>query len=236
LRPDALCAISASCLTTAALLSCADITHHERQSIAVVLSLANTAGVSSAVVDSPFVSVIDSVNLSIASASGTPMLAYGAHVARGRKSIAFRVQLDEGTYTFSASVQNKNGIVLFDGVSTVSINANRFTVNLPVVPRTSVMVVAPDTTRTLQDDGKSVVAQVTVHNRGLDSLLWQISSRPPIMASCPATCSAFPDSGRIGAGGTQILTFLVPNTFAPQVLCFTLSSAQGDVPVCWRKD
>jgi hypothetical protein len=218
----------------AGILACVDITHHERHSISLVLSFGNGGGTSNAVVDSPFVSVIDSVSLSVAPAGGGTVAAYGAHVNRGRKSIPFTVQLDRGTFTFSVSVQSKNS-VLFVGDTTIDIEADQFRVDLLVSPRAPVMVVAPDTTTTLLDDGKSVVAHATVHNRGLDSLSWQLSSRPAIMANCPATCAAFPDSGRIGAGGSQTLTFFVPNTFAPQVLCFTLSSKQGDVPVCWRK-
>jgi hypothetical protein len=227
--------LSAGWLITA-LLSCTDITHHERDTISVLLSLANGTGFSRVVVDSPFVSVMESVSLSVVPASGGQAVTYDARVGRGNKSIPFAVHLDRGTYTFSASVQSKSAIVLFNGMSSVSIDANHFVVNLPVVPRTPVMVVAPDTTTTIQDDGKSVVAQATIHNPGLDSLLWQLSSRPAVMATCPATCAAFPDSGRIGAGGSQVLTFVIPNTFPAQVLCFTLSSAQGDVPVCWRKD
>lgn len=218
------------------MLACTDITHHQRSSISILFSLASPGSVSSAVVDPPFVSVIDSVSLSIEPVGGGATAAYGAHVDRGKKLFPFTVELDRGTYTLSASVQSKNGSLLFAGQSTVSIDSDDFTVNFQLTPRAPVMVLAPDTTTTLQDDGKSVVARATIHNRGLDSLSWQLTSRPAVMATCPATCAAFPDSGRIGAGDSQLLTFFVPNTFAPQVLCFTLSSAQGDVPVCWRKD
>ena len=218
-----------------AFLACRDVTHGDGRSVAILLSLPQTTRVASAVVDSPFVSVIDTLNLSIAPASGGPAAPYGAHVNRGRKAIPFGVELDKGTYRFTASVQSKNASVLFVGDTTVTIDADHFNLVFLLRAVTPVLVVAPDTALTILDDGKSVVARVSVHNRGLDSLSWQLSSRPAIMSTCPQTCAAFPDSGRLGAGTSQALTFFVPNTFAPQVLCFTVSSLQGDVPVCWRK-
>jgi hypothetical protein len=207
-------------------------THYENNSVNLSLSITNTAA--PAVVDPPFVSVIDSVHLVVTPAGGGGALVYGKHVPRSEKSISLEVELDPGTFGFSVSVLSKNGSVLFAGDATVVIARDQRSLNLLVAPRTPVMVISPDTTITALDDGKSAIARATIHNRGLDSLSWRVSSSPSAIKSCPE-CNAVPDSGRVAAGSSQVLTFLVPNTFPPQVLCFTLSSAQGDAPVCWRK-
>jgi hypothetical protein len=221
-----------ACLS-AAVVACVESTHYENNLVNLSLSITSTAAAPSGVVDPPFVSVIDSVHLVVTPAGGG-VLTYGKHVSRSEKSIAFDVQLDRGTFRFLVSVLSKSGSVLFVGDTTVVIDSDQFSLNLLVTPRRPVMVISPDTTITAFDDGKSAIARATVHNRGLDSLSWRLSSSPAVITSC-AQCDVVPDSGRVGAGGSQVLTFRVPSTFAPQVLCFTLGSAEGAAPVCWRK-
>lgn len=218
-----------------AVVACVEVAHYNAP-IRLSLSISNSSQVSSTV-DPPFVSVIDSMHLVVTPSSGGIAIIQGKHVQRSQNSIGFDVDLSPGTYNFSISVLSGNGLLLFRGDTTASVRPDQLTLNLLVSPRRPVMVVSPDTTTTSSDNGKVVIAHATIHNRGLDSLVWRFTSVPPVYAgaSCQQTCIASPDSGRIAAGGSQALTFFVPNTFGAQVLCYILSSAEGDAPVCWRK-
>jgi len=182
----------------------------------------------------PFVSTIDSVNVVIRSPDGTRTV-LGSPIHNSEKSVPFDVTLDRGNTQFSVSVLAKSGATLFRADTTVFVNDDPFDVQIGVHAVLPVLVIAPDTITITVTDPKNANAQATLYNRGLDSLTWQLKSVPAVYSTCPQQCAAFPNSGELGAGDSQTLTFFVPVGFPPQTLCYVYSSKDGDVTLCWRK-
>lgn len=186
-------------------------------------------------VDSPFVSVIDSIHLVIHD-SGTKPRAFGQPVRNGQKNVPLEVEVLRGRLELSVSVLGSTGVALFSGDTTVFVDSDDFTLRVGVHALRPVMVLSPDTTSTTVVDPKNANASVTVHNRGLDSLFWRIKSLPAGYSACNQNCLAAPDSGRLGAGDSQVLSFFVPVTFPAQLYCYVLTSAEGDATVCWKRN
>jgi len=224
----------ATVMSLALVAGCNGLTDSSHKFARVTLFVAPEHAIG-APVDSPFVSVIDSIHLVIRD-SGTKPRAFGHPVRNGQKNVALEVEVLRGQLELSVSVLGSTGIALFSGDTTVFVDSDDFTLNVGVHALRAVMVLSPDTTSTTVIDPKNANGSVTVHNRGLDSLFWHIKSLPAGYSACNQNCRAAPDSGRLGAGTSQVLSFFVPVTFPSQLYCYVLTSAEGDATVCWKRN
>ena len=226
--------------------ACSSLFDAEAPELRGKVVLSRTAGNASQAVVGPYVSVIDSVTLSITASGGTPQL-IGRHLAPYDTAVTIPLRVAAGSATFSVRVLSNNDTLLYGGQVSRMIDRDGFAVTVPLAAVKPVLVVNPDTIKTSVNGPVTGqrITKVAVRNSGRDTLVWRLK---PIddtaFARCNAQsqivlpCRASPLSGRVAANGLDTLTFfLATSAFrdtARRVFSFVLTSPEGDVTVRWR--
>lgn len=203
------------------------------RTVAVVLSRASTL---SPAPKPPFASVIDSLALVITPSSGTPQ-AMRRRLLPTDIDLNIPVTVPEGSVRFEAAILSLNGITLFDGAVTTIVNTDNFTVNIPLVDRRPVMLLAPDSllmpppavNTTVPIPGTAIFM---VHNRGRSSLVWRVSGTDAAFAACQS-CSIVPRQDTLLADDSSRV---VVSSFRPSgsLISITFFSNEGSITVTAR--
>ncbi len=174
----------------------------------------------------PFVSVLDSVRLSVTqTGNATPLVRRAAKLARRDTVVTFTdIELFDGTYSFTATVTSVNGAVLFDSTRKTDVREDNFVVDLPVGRRAPVLLLAPDTVRV----GTSLTFVVQVHNRGLPGLTWSIGHDAGPNCGCAVVMG--PTGGNLGALLSDSVRVTVRKS-TNMVIRLTATSKEGNVSV-----
>jgi hypothetical protein len=203
----------------------------------VVLSR-SVAGASS-LVTGTFRSVVNSLALSIV-AAGTSQVV-GHHFGAGETSVSIPVTLPAGAAQISAEVLSNNRASLFSGASTPTIDRDGFSVDVPLTPRTAVLVVLPDTVKLDSANSRTRFASVTVHNSGTGFLVWSVARDTAGTGFiCALGCSVSPQVGELAAGRDVGLVFTMPTLTAAGggypggSFTYVFTSREGTVTLRWR--
>ncbi|MBC8115600.1 MAG: hypothetical protein H7062_14540 [Candidatus Saccharimonas sp.] len=204
-----------------------EVHHHRGQ---IVLSAA--APQTPTGVTGPYVSVLDSVGLTMTPASGSQIV-LGRHLSRRDTTASFSVDLQEGTYQFDARVLSAKRAVLYAGTGNSVVDRDGFSVDLSVAPQTPVMLVAPDTSHVVVPTGSLGQTTLVVHNRGIGVLRFSIYDTSQVSRTQCASVACFRPSrlaDTVIAGASVAVRIDAIRKFATAIP-LTFSSASGDVEV-----
>jgi len=205
----------------------ADARRHE-----VVVTLSAAVPHQSAVAaQGSFVSVADSVALTV-TPSGEPPIVVGQRLPPGETNVSFPFSVPPGSTGLGARVVNvEQQTILFEGNRTVGIDRDGLSVNLPVEALTAVMLVDPRVADVPPSAAAGNQTTVTVYNRGTGTVTLTISD-PSQQQRITAPCMTTPCI--VGASRPLPVTI---NVNAPAQLPFpvTFSSLEGNVSVVLRR-
>jgi len=174
-----------------------------------------------------FVSVLDTVRLEVReSPNAAPLVQrFVRLLPRDTVAVFDGIELEDGTYTFTAAVVSTNGALLFSGTTEFTVSRDDFVVDLPVQPTAPVLVLVPDTIPA----GVSATFPIQVHNRGLAGLVWSLT-HDATDDVCNCAVLANPRTGTLGAlrNDTVRVTVRKPASLA---IRFRFASKEGDVIV-----
>jgi hypothetical protein len=236
-RPNAPWA-SAALLLVIAVTSCVSATDASSRLQRVSFNLSRT-GASAVGFPGPYVSVVDSVDLTVTT-SGIGVQRFGKRLARRDSVVTFAVTVERGQSDFSGRVLSTVGAVLYSGTQPANITQPTFAVNLPLTATSPLLLVAPDTAKVTQqsspfNDVVFFFKTVVVHNRGSGTLIWSIKDTLPTSAAqCQSGCIRFtPLSDTLAAGTSDTLTltrkFSTP--FSQPITFVITAGTNGEVPV-----
>ena len=152
----------------------------------VVLDIRSILGT---VLDGDFLSVADTVHLTIA--SGGKELTLTRILGPGDDETTFDVTVDAGTARFSVDVISNNGTPLYRGETSATIDADGFAVSITPQAINPVMVITPRRPAfILTDNGqiRNFTATVRVRNAGLDTLRWRVDSQVQLPPGVSVFC------------------------------------------------
>lgn len=182
----------------------------------------------SAPLDSPFVSVIDSVALTIEPLGAAPMVLW-RHLNGRQTTVPFSFDVPSGTVRFEARVFSTNDSLLFEGSRTVTIDTDGMTIDLTLVAQSPVLAVSPDTIRLFGD------TSFLVHNRGIDTLLFRIDSSPVFRTECRVRCFVIsPTAGIVRNDSAFLVRLHSVQTFFQAPIELTVQSSMGSVVIVVR--
>jgi hypothetical protein len=200
----------------------------------------STSGTTAAGFTGPYVSVVDSVDLSVSPANGTKPSAYGKRMSR-RDSIASfpDVSVEQGLTHFNARVLSSNGALLYSGKDSANISSATFSIDIKMAAQGPVLLVAPDTAKkidTLVDQsGNGFLSKsVVIYNRGNSPLVWSVKDTLLLNSInvCPSGCVSFlPSRGTIQAGTSAVMQLLHKAGSFSTAITFVIASSVGDVSV-----
>jgi hypothetical protein len=198
----------------------------------IVLSAA--ASQAPARVSGPYVSVLDSVVLTMTPASGSQVV-LGRHLDRRDTTASFSVRLPEGPVGFDAKVLSAKRAVLFAGTANSVVDRDGFSVDLSTPPQTAVMLVAPDTSSVVVPVGGAGSTTLSVHNRGTGVLRFDIFDTSQVSRTqCDTPCFRFSKlRDTVIAGTSTSVRIDVFHKFTTPIP-LTFSSVPGDVKVVIR--
>jgi len=236
-RPRAVVAWSpAALLVLIATVSCVSATDAGSRLQGVAFSL-SIAGASTTGFSGPYVSVVDSVDLTVTT-NGVGVQRLGKRLARRDSVATFAIAVERGQNEFSARVLSTVGALLYSGTQPTNITQSTFAVDVPMKVAGAILLVAPDTAKVSQQTVSPVTTfkTVTVHNRGGAPLTWSVKDTlPPSSASqCPSGCLRFtPLSGTLAPGTASVLTMTkkFASAFAQPITVVITAGTNGEVPV-----
>ena len=195
-----------------------------------VILFAQEPALAAAAIQGSFVSVIDSISVIVSDAKGTRVATLQRKLERREVDVPMSLDLEDGSYSISATVSSAIDTVLFTGVQPFQVSGAAFSVDLTLAARKPVLVVVPDTVVVQISRGGTGRDTMRVHNRGLDSLHWRIVNPN---GCAPQPCMYLSDSAGVLAGGTSLLVTLTSAPLSSPVT-LTLSSREGTLPVVVR--
>jgi hypothetical protein len=224
----------AALLLVIAVTSCVSATDASSRLQRISFNL-SPAGASAVGFPGPYVSVVDSVDLTVTT-SGIGVQRFGKRLARRDSVVTFAVTVERGQSDFSGRVLSTVGAVLYSGTQPANITQSTFAVEVPLQAAGPILLVAPDTAKVATPLGDNGFAKkVTVHNRGTGSLTWSVKDAlPPSAGQCPGGCIRFtPLSGTLAAGTSDTLTLTRNSSTAfGQPITFVITAGtNGEVPV-----
>lgn len=204
----------------------------------------------------PYVSVVDSLVLSITAGGSTRTI--GRHLGAPDNDVSIPVTLPAGVATTIVRVlsNSKPATILFSGQATTTIDRDGFSVNVPLAANSPVLLAFPDTAKsvTRNQEFNTQFTRVAVHNSGKDTLSWWVKTVDVTFAD-PALCFdaqglprctvtpkiGIPRSVRAIRDDTLTIAIpinvgigIVPQPFPPRLLTFVLASPEGELTVRWR--
>jgi hypothetical protein len=236
-RPDAPWT-SAAFLLVIVITSCVSATDASPRYQRVAFNL-SPAAASAAGFSGPYVSVVDSVDLTVTT-NGIGVQRFGKRLARRDSVAAFTVTVARGQNEFSARVLSTVGTVLYSGTQSADITESTFAVDVPLTAAGPVLLVAPDTATVIQqtpppNEFVFFFKTVVVHNRGSGTLIWSVKDTlPPSAAQCPSGCIRFTplsDTLPAGTAATLTLTKKFGAQFGQPITFVITAGTNGEVPV-----
>lgn len=205
------------------------------------------AGAATTGISGPYVSVIDSVDLTVTT-SGGGVQRFGKRLARRDGLASFPVTVTRGQNDFTARVISSVGTVLYDGTRSANITETSFAVDVPLTARAPLLLVAPDTAKVAQQfrgqiGGVFLIKTVTIHNRGSGTFLWSVKDTLPSSSTsqCTGGCIGFfPYADTLTAGDSSAVMIYRksavpalpgPDPFSLPITFVITSGANGEVPV-----
>jgi len=174
-----------------------------------------------------FVSLLDTVRIEVREAPGAPPMVQRFVRLQPRDTVAVfdGIELEDGTYTFTATVVSTSGVLLFSGTREFTVSRDDFVVDLVVQPTAPVLVLVPDTIPA----GASATFLIHVHNRGLATLVWSLT-HDATDDVCNCAVLVNPRTGTLGAlrNDTVRVTVRKPASLA---IRFRFASKEGNVVV-----
>jgi len=224
---------SAACLLVIVITSCVSATDASTRLQRVALNLSPT-GASAAGFSGPYVSVVDSVDLTVTT-GGVGVQRFGKRLARRDSVVTFTVTVERGQNEFSTRVLSTVGTMLYSAAQSVNITESTFAVNVPLIAVGPLLLVAPDTAKVITPNSDFLSKTVMIHNRGSAPLTWSVKDTLPASAAqCPSGCIRFaPTSGTLAAKTAAALTMTkkFETAFAQPITFVITAGANGEVPV-----
>lgn len=224
---------SAGVLLVIAVMSCVSATDAGSRLQRVAFNL-SPAGTSATGFSGPYVSVVDSADLTVTT-SGIGVQRFGKRLARRDSVVTFTVTVERGQNEFSARVLSTVGAVLYSATRPANITESTFALDIPLVAVAPLLLVAPDTAKVVTPNSDFLSKTVIVHNRGGATLSWSVKDTlPPSAAQCPSGCVRFtPLSGTLLAGTAATLTITKKfgGAFGQPITFVITAGANGEVPV-----
>jgi hypothetical protein len=174
-----------------------------------------------------FVSLLDTVRIEVReSPEGSPLIQrFTRLLPRDTVAVFDDIELDDGTYTFTAAVVSTSGALLFSGTTEFTVSRDNFVVDLAVEPTAPVLVLVPDTIRA----GVSATFLIHVHNRGRGDLGWSLThDATDDVCGCAVVVS--PRTGILGALRNDSVRVTVRKP-ASLAIRFRFASKEGSVVV-----
>lgn len=231
--------------------ACSALTTPDNKSASGSITLRREGAANSLPFTGPYVSVLDSLLLTVTSdQEATPQL-IGRHLRSGDTSFILPVTVAAGQATFAVQVLSNNKTLLQSGQATSAIDRDGFSVTVPIVAGRALLVAQPDTVKTSVRDAQTAlrIAKVYVHNRGSVPLTWSLKTTDTSFTKTPCTirgitCATAPAVGVVNtlkAGGMDSVLFGFTDQgpsaaplFSTRVFSFVLTSPEGDVTVRWN--
>ncbi|MFL5561737.1 MAG: hypothetical protein ACJ79K_09710 [Gemmatimonadaceae bacterium] len=153
----------------------------------VHLSLSRVSG--SALLPQPYVSIVDSMALTVTAEDGT-VARRGAHLSRRDTTTSFELKVREGSTRFDVAVLSNNGTTVLSGTSVVKVDHDDFPVDIVPTAQTPIMAVAPDSVTVVIPLPRSGRTTFQLYNRGLGaSMIVQVVDTSSGHAQCaPRRC------------------------------------------------
>lgn len=219
--------------------ACSDPVATDRGRHRVAVTIAGAPSDHLARAQGPFVSVADSVALTVRQSEGSPLI-LGAALGASQTAVSFPITVVEGRTRFEARVVSVRGIVLFSGEATVLVNSDQFQVSVPLTAQAPVLLAEPDVV-TIQVPPRGLgQGSVTVYNRGIGAVALNVRDTSLVSRTqCAGTVDAprcfrvLPVAGNVVRGQPLTVTIDSVRRF-PTPVPLTFSSPEGDVVVVVR--
>lgn len=206
--------------------ACTWPTRDQNDVVAGTVSLVNAESSAALVQAGPYVSVIDRISIRVADAAAAIIGSADIPLQRYDSTTTTTIELPEGLATFTAEVRSNNGALLYTGSTTAEVREG-FTVEIPVTAVTSVLVIQPDTLKTMG----VFQGRFIVYNAGSQPLIWTFASIDQRL--CGDGCSVVPQSDTIAPRQFATFTAFIGSSTPASVFSFVVSSKEGNVPVRW---
>lgn len=205
------------------------LTRASRHSVTITLSHASAAPV-----PNPYVSVVDSVAITVTPAVGQ-VIRGGARVDRRQSRLVLSLAVPEGMATIEAVVLSTNRSRLYIGSRSFDIVADGYLDSIPLTAQMPVMLVSPDTVVVSVKSPAYAQATLMLYNRGISNLQWTIRDTFAVsrLQCAQLRCMKLPVSFKDVAPGFMQVTIDSIRSLA-QPIPLTFSSANGDVIVVVR--
>ena len=216
--------------------ACGAVTESVRSHHIVSINFSSTGA--GAVFQSPYVSVVDTVILTATARSTGQSLTRRARLARRDSIASFTLPLEAGDWGLEASVVSNSGVQLYFGATHVAVADSDVSADLFVSPVAPVLLVAPDSARSVLPTDGVGPASAYVFNRGLNILDWSIPDTvpPDSRTQCGAAgcVSVSPAGGRLGPRDSVALYFTSQSASFKLPITFIVKSSVGSVPLVVR--
>jgi hypothetical protein len=176
------------------------------------------------------VSVVDSLVLVVEDEGGARQT-QGRALTPDDAVVTFFVEVEAGTVTFAAEVLSNNGAVLYAGTVSRAVEADGFSVEVPLSAVNAVLKACPARVPLPFDDGDDAYAgTLAVINRGSLPATWAADFEGPTCDGAP--CFALdPSSGTTAPGDTTSATATASPATPPEPLDVRITSAVGTLDV-----
>ena len=219
------------CAASIALASCSLLTDSKSpRLVSASIVLTNALRSTSARPPGKFASVMDSVVLTVKSASGEVLARVGYKLRAYDSTATLSVDIPPGPATFDVQVLSNNRTVVFTGSTPATVADDGTPVSVSLAPVRPVLLVLPDTANTTISTG----TLYTIYNAGNSALSPSIASMDTALTRCGVACTIALGAGSIAPGQTATLRASVPSNFPSRQFSLVLRSAEGDVPVYWN--
>ncbi|MEO7996662.1 MAG: hypothetical protein ABI852_04410, partial [Gemmatimonadaceae bacterium] len=167
--------------------ACSSLVTPDKKTATGSISLRQSGAANSLPFTGPYVSVLDSMLLTVTSdQEATPRL-IGRHLNSGDTSFILPVTLPAGQATFAVKVLSNNRSLLQSGQASAAIDKEGFSVAVPIVAGRALMVAQPDeiTTSFRNAQTNYRTAKAYVYNRGSVNMNWSVKTVDPAFTQAP---------------------------------------------------
>lgn len=207
--------------------ACLPITESSSSPRQISVTLTRSAS-DAAVFPGRYVSVLDTAILTVTSGSNNIVSSSRVKLGQQDEVVAFSVTVEAGSARFDAQIRSNNGTLLFDGTRSVDIGPGNDTVSIDMRAVSPVLLVSLDFNPV---SGNTFSVQTRVHNRGVDSLKWEIEGDGETCGQQGAFCS--PMRGTLGKLMSQTLTIYPLDTLQRPIVVKSLGGkVQFATPAC----
>lgn len=218
---------------------CGPITESASERRNVTITFTRAASNTPSMFPSPYVSVVDTVILTVTEGDTGPSITRRTRLARRDSIASFTLPLASGQWAFEAVVVSNNGTPIFSGNTTVDVAGTDVSVDLVVSPIAPILLAAPDSTTVTIDATGLAYALDTLYNVGPGDLVWSIPDTVP--AESRTQCGNVgcvrltPKRGALVRGQPVTIAFISNQSSAfKSPIMFVVTTPTGNVPVVIR--